>query len=116
MTDDLIALSTVEGLDVALQESFARPVLILKHSRACDVSAQAFDEVRAWLAGTPVAGPCYVVVVQTARDVARTIADRLGVRHESPQVLVVRDGRVAWHASHFRVTPSAIEREMGKAA
>lgn len=89
-----------------------RPVLILKHSRACGVSAQAFDEVRHWLVQSPVEGPCYVVTVQTDRDVARAITDRLGVRHESPQALIVRDGRVAWHASHFRVTPPAIEREM----
>lgn len=105
-------LRSIEGLDAVLRESFSRPVLILKHSRACGVSAQALDQVCDWLGHAPLAGLSYVVTVQTDRHIAHAITDRLGVRHESPQALVIRDGRVAWHASHFRVTPTAIEREL----
>jgi thioredoxin 1 len=112
MTDDLRPIGSIDALDAALLESFSRPVLILKHSRACGVSAQAFDEVKNWLAGRPLDGPSYLVTVQTHRDIARAIADRLGVRHESPQALIVRDGRVTWHASHFRVTPGDIEKAL----
>ena len=111
----MLPLDSIEGLDAALRESFSRPVLILKHSRACGTSHQAFDEVRDWLDRAAVHGPSYVVTVQSDRHVAHAITERLGVRHESPQALIVRDGRAAWHASHFRVTPSAIERELVKA-
>jgi bacillithiol system protein YtxJ len=112
MTDDLTPISSIDALHAALRESFSRPVLILKHSRACGLSAQAFDEVKNWLGQTPLDGPSYLVTVQTDRHIAREITDRLGVRHESPQALVVRDGRVTWHASHFRVTPGAIEKAL----
>ena len=33
---------------------------------------------------------------------------KLGVRHETPQALLIRDGRVVWSASHFRVTADAV--------
>lgn len=116
MTDRLIPLSSIEGLDAAIRESFSRPVLIFKHSHTCGVSAQAFDQVRDWLGQASVDGPSYFVTVQTDRHIAREITDRFGVRHESPQALVVRDGQVTWHASHFRVIPTAIERELMKTA
>jgi len=49
--------------------------------------------------------------VQTHRDVSNAVSARLGVRHETPQALLVRGGQVVWSASHFRVNAE----ELGKA-
>jgi bacillithiol system protein YtxJ len=35
-------------------------------------------------------------------------AARLGVRHETPQAILLRDGRPVWNASHFRITADAL--------
>jgi bacillithiol system protein YtxJ len=53
-----------------------------------------------------------MVTVQTHRDVSNAVSARLGVRHETPQALLVRDGRVVWAASHFRVTADAVQRAL----
>jgi bacillithiol system protein YtxJ len=45
-----------------------------------------------------------ILEVQSARDVSRELADVTGVRHETPQVIVLRDGKAVWNASHFEVT------------
>jgi bacillithiol system protein YtxJ len=37
------------------------------------------------------------------------VSTRLGVRHETPQALLIRHGRVIWSASHFRVTAAAVQ-------
>jgi len=37
------------------------------------------------------------------------------VRHESPQVLILKEGRVVWHASHYGVTATAVARELLRA-
>jgi spore coat polysaccharide biosynthesis protein SpsF len=50
-----------------------------------------------------------MVTVQTHRAVSNAVSARLGVRHETPQALLIRDGRVVWSASHFRVTASAVD-------
>ena len=50
-----------------------------------------------------------MVTVQTHREVSNAVARKLGVRHETPQALLIRDGRVVWSASHFRVTATAVE-------
>jgi bacillithiol system protein YtxJ len=50
-----------------------------------------------------------MVTVQTHRAVSNAVAQKLGVRHETPQALLIRDGRVVWSASHFRVTAAAVD-------
>jgi bacillithiol system protein YtxJ len=49
------------------------------------------------------------VTAQTHRDVSNAISARLGVRHQTPQALLVRNGLVVWSASHFRVTANAVQ-------
>jgi len=101
-------LATLADLDAALAASAFRPILIFKHSATCGTSAMAYEEVDDLLADSTPAADLFMVRVQGARDVSRAIADRLGIRHESPQVLLVSGGRVLWHASHFRVTARSI--------
>lgn len=44
------------------------------------------------------------------RPISRWIADHTGVRHESPQALLFRDGQVVWNASHHRISERSLER------
>ena len=92
----------------ALEELFARshtePVLLFKHSNACPISARAYSQM------TAVKAPVSIVVVQKSRDVSREVEQRTGVRHETPQALVIRNGRAVWNASHFDITSDVVER------
>ncbi|HEX8285782.1 MAG TPA: bacillithiol system redox-active protein YtxJ [Pyrinomonadaceae bacterium] len=92
----------------ALEELFARsneePVLLFKHSNACPISARAHREMEA------VKTPVSIVVVQENRDLSREVAERTGVRHETPQAFVIRNGRVVWNASHFDITADVVEQ------
>ena len=117
MHPDLIHLHNLEELDRLLSESHTRPLLLFKHSYTCGVSAEALDELVDHLnedviaAGMPE--PQYAMVtVQTDRDVSNAVSKRLEIRHETPQALLVRDGRVIWSASHFRVTADAMKKAL----
>ena len=94
--------------DAALEQLFARsheePVLLFKHSTACPISARAYKQMEG------VKTPVSIVVVQESRDVSRAVAERTGVRHETPQALVLRNGRAVWNASHFDITADVVER------
>ena len=71
----------------------------------CCCSNIAIRAVRAW----PRPPQYALVTVQTHRAVSNAIAQKLGIRHETPQALLVKDGRVVWSASHFGVTAAAVE-------
>ena len=48
-------------------------------------------------------GEVVLVEVQNARDLSREIENRTMVAHESPQVMVLRNGQAVWNASHWKV-------------
>jgi bacillithiol system protein YtxJ len=100
----LAVLSTLEDLEAAVAASAGRPLLLLKHSLTCGTSACAREEVEELLAQAPCPIDACVVHVQTCGAVSKAIAERFGIRHESPQLFLVVDGAVVWHASHHRIT------------
>jgi bacillithiol system protein YtxJ len=70
---------------------------------------EALEELVTHLNDNPTDVQYAMVTVQTHRDVSNAVSTRLGVRHETPQALLIRDGRVVWSASHFRVTAGAVQ-------
>jgi bacillithiol system protein YtxJ len=120
MHPDLTQLQHLEQLDRLLSESHTRPLLLFKHSFSCGVSAEALDELidhlNADIVAAGVPDPHYAIVtVQTHRDVSNAVSSKLGIRHETPQALLIRDGRVIWSASHFRVTAEAMKQALASA-
>jgi bacillithiol system protein YtxJ len=109
MHPDLTPLQHIDELDQLITESRQRPLLLFKHSYSCGISAEALDELVDHLNTDRFESIRYAMVtVQTHRDVSNAVSAKLGVRHETPQALVIRDGRVVWTASHFRVTAKAV--------
>jgi len=113
MTAQLTPIEREDDIDALLAESRTRPVVIFKFSRTCGTSAWAADEVQHYLHDAPADARYAAVTVQTHRAASNAIADRLGVRHETPQLIVLRDGEVRWHASHHRVTAGALTEVLG---
>ena len=117
MQERLTPITSIDDLDRIVTESAERPVLLFKHSRSCGTSAEAYDQLLEHLSDQATDQATYAVVtVQTHRDVSDAAAARLGVRHQSPQALLIRGGRVVWSASHFRVTARAIADAVTAAA
>lgn len=108
--NNLTHLQTVDDLDAAIAESSQRPVLLFKHSRTCGISCEALDELHSHLAEPPAAAEYKIITVQSHRPVSDAAVTRLGVRHETPQAILLRDGRAVWTASHFRITARELAR------
>ena len=91
-----------------MSKSSKHLVLLFKHSVTCGTSAQAHDELVAHLSEDQHTTQYAIVTVQTHRDVSDAIETHFNVRHETPQVLLIQEGRVVWEASHFGVTADTI--------
>ncbi len=105
-------LSHIEELDAAIAESRERPVLLFKHSRTCGVSCEALDELHAHVEGSQSVVTYKLITVQSHRQLSNEAALRLGVRHETPQAILLRDGRPIWTASHFRITKRQLDEAL----
>ncbi len=91
-----------QSFEELLKRSNERPVVILKHSTTCPISAAAYREMSS---GTNEVG---LIEVQSARELSNEVERRTGVSHETPQVLVFRNGKVVWNASHWHITADAV--------
>ena len=95
----------------ALAAAIGSPRAVLfKHSTRCPVSAYVIDEVTEFAEDHPE-WPVYVLKVNEHRPLSNEAAERLGVRHESPQAFVLHQGQVRWHGSHNEVTADALRRQ-----
>lgn len=103
-------IRTRSELDRLFDRSAEIPVFVFKHSLICAASGMARRIYDEFAAGRDDHGALYAVVeIQAARDVSAEIAARTGVRHESPQVLLLRDGKSVWNASHWEISRKALE-------
>ena len=104
MANNFNPVSDASTLEQLFERSNAEPVLLFKHSNSCPISARAYRQMQ----GVKV--PVSILVVQEGRELSRDVAARTGVRHETPQALVLRNGRAVWAASHFDISADAVEQ------
>ena len=97
-------LNSVEQLDAIKESSKQNPVLIFKHSTRCSISLAALDRLqRHWKQEEMNSvKPFYLDLLQHP-DVSGRVAHDFAVRHESPQVLLIRDGKAVYDRSHLEI-------------
>jgi bacillithiol system protein YtxJ len=106
MNNGFIELRDVASLDSFLAQANGDPVIIFKHSDSCGISARAYTQM------SELEHPVGLVTVQTARAVSNEIENRMGLAHETPQIMIVSHGKVAWTASHGQVKAAAVEEAL----
>ena len=106
MGKSFLKIDNRETLDKLITDSKNEPVVIFKHSNSCGISSAAYREME------KLENPVNLLEVQSARDVSRELADLTGICHETPQVIVLKDGKAVWNASHFDVKASAVSQAL----
>ncbi|MFN2492084.1 MAG: bacillithiol system redox-active protein YtxJ [Pyrinomonadaceae bacterium] len=109
MENHFVKLTDTKSFDELANRSKDQPVVIFKHSLTCPISASAYEQM------AETDGEVALIEVQKARELSTEIENRLGVAHESPQVIVLRNGQVVWSASHFRITSDAVDDAVRRA-
>jgi bacillithiol system protein YtxJ len=102
------ALNTSEDLNDALNASEKGPVMLLKHSTRCSISSMALNRVEQSLDELSKVASCYLIDLIAYRDISNRIASVLDIKHESPQVLVLKNRVCIYTSSHYDIRPSTI--------
>lgn len=101
-------LERLDQLGTIVERSASRPQLIFKHSTRCSISAAAKYRLEADLSALESGYDLYFLDLLTYRDLSRMVAERFGVHHESPQVIVVAQGMATFNASHYDIDPNEL--------
>lgn len=101
-----------EEVESIVAESANHPVFIFKHSTRCPISAGAyrrvsdyFDDANSQAEAPP---PVYLVKVVESRPVSNAVAEDLRVPHQSPQMILVKDGQAVWSTTHHNINAETI--------
>lgn len=103
-------LKTEEDLQTAIEESKIRPVVIFKHSTTCGISAHKFYDMETDWQSSPEEIGFYYLDLLAYRPISNLVAQQLGVMHQSPQIIVLKDGKAVANASHAYATYDFVMR------
>ena len=104
----IIELHEKRGLEYLLKQSQKEPVFLFKHSTQCSRSAAILEGFEAFAERNP-AIPCGMILVIEDRGISDDIEERFGIRHESPQAILVINETPVWHASHWKITEDTLD-------
>jgi bacillithiol system protein YtxJ len=111
MAEHVKRMGTADDFETALAASDAAPVWLLKHSNSCGISDDALDEFSAH-ADAWESDAHWVVTVQKSPALSQLIAARLGVDHDTPQVILVFERKVRWVATHWNVSHAGLDEAL----
>ncbi len=104
-----IDLNEMAQLDAIVETSKTKPQLIFKHSTRCGISRMVIGQFKKDYGMTETEADLYYLDLLSHRDISSEIANRFNVMHESPQLLVVKNGVVVKHASHGGINELNLE-------
>lgn len=101
-----IHLTGEAQLNQLISQSASRPQVIFKHSTRCSVSSVALQRLQK--AQAPEGVDFNFLDLLAYRSLSNTIAEKFGVRHESPQVLIIKNGTCVYDESHLNISMNDI--------
>lgn len=105
-------LESESDWEEALKSSSELPIVVFKHSTRCSVSLMARKMLeQKWDFNEEEITPYFLDLIKF-RNVSDRISHDTEVRHESPQLIYIKDGKVDYHASHYSIDTDTIHQKL----
>lgn len=101
-----IDLTSLEQLEQINQASYTQPQLLYKHSTTCGLCDIMWEEVKNG------DFDLNYLDLHKYRPISNEIEKKYDVLHESPQVLIIKDGKCVYHTSHRKINAKEIENQL----
>lgn len=111
---DWLAIESLTDIEKAVEDSYMennKAVILFKHSTRCSISSTAKFRLENSLKSNPDFITYYLDLLKN-RELSNYLAERFSVRHESPQAIVLKNGKCIYHASHLSISISDIEQSL----
>jgi len=105
-----IALTEMKQLESIAEASKTKTQLIFKHSTRCGISRMVIAQFKKDYGFTEIEANLYYLDLLGHRDISQEIAKRFHVVHESPQLVVIKNGVVVAHVSHGEINNLELEK------
>jgi bacillithiol system protein YtxJ len=108
-----IPLNSVEQIHEIQERSKEIPCLIFKHSTSCSISGLVKHRLENFWDLEDSQVEVYFLDLLRYRSISNQVAEDYGVWHESPQILLIRDGECVYHTSHLDISVHSLKEQLG---
>lgn len=105
-------LTDTKQLDDIIQESAQTPAIIFKHSTRCSISRMALKNFEKEYSIEENSAKPYYLDLLEHRNISNEIAQIFHVQHQSPQVIIVKDGAAIYNASHSDIDAGIVKSKL----
>ena len=99
-------LESATTLENIIEDSFNSPQVIFKHSTSCPISGMAKRRLEG---GWDLEISPYYLDLISYRSISNAIEDKFLVRHESPQIILIKDGKALYDESHLDISAPTLK-------
>lgn len=103
-----IDLDNIEQIERIIESSNQKPQIIFKHSTTCSISSMARNRLNK---SSYENADFYYLDLIAHRNISNAIASKFDVQHESPQVLVIKNGICTYDESHYGINADELEEQ-----
>lgn len=101
-------LSDLSQIDFLINESKIQTVAIFKHSTRCSISSSVKDRLERNHSPELNSVKFYYLDLINHRDISNALSEMFSVHHESPQLLLLKDGKCIYNASHYDISAKVL--------
>jgi bacillithiol system protein YtxJ len=105
-----IPLASVSQLEDITAASVGKPQVIFKHSTTCGISRMVLNMFTGSFVMEPGAMDMYFLDLLANRNVSNAVAEKFQVNHQSPQMLIIKNGVVVAHDSHGAINELQLDK------
>jgi len=106
-------LNNLEQLEEIKKLSSEKPVVIFKHSSRCSISSMALGRLeRSWDGVDHKNTEIYFLDLIQYRNISTAVAETFDVFHQSPQIIVIKDGKAIYDESHMGISYEEISAKV----
>lgn len=106
-----IPLTNLTQLDDIQTISGVKPIVIFKHSTRCSISRMALKQFEREYDLDETVDAFFLDLIEH-RDVSNEIASRFNVYHESPQLILIKNGKAVYNVSHSDIDAEALKAKV----
>jgi len=102
-------IKPLSSVNEVLEASRLSPALVFKNSRTCPISGEARFQLETWVKANS-SPDVFMLTVQENRELSKELSVSLDVEHETPQLILVRNGKALGQLNHYSIKREKIEK------
>ena len=105
-------LTSISDLNDTISSSENGLVVLFKHSTRCSISRMALKMLEMGWDSSLESVDAYYLDLLNHRDVSNSIAEQLSIEHQSPQLLVLHQGKVLGVSNHSDISAEEVKKHL----